>query len=254
VLGVTVAVEMVQRHPGPGLETAPVSKRVNPDEREIFELAPLPSAVPREERSVGAADRLLDEEPAAPQAPEPDALEIIGPLNERERRATAGASAPAAGAIPPSPQEATTRESVTGPRDHAAAVDAERQLEADAPDLAARSGKSADGAFVEKSGRKVEVRQRRSIAKEGDGIDEPVTIAVILEIGGETLWVGRSTPCDESTWDVEVTMHEGVVVTVAPMIDGVPDHAARRCRPLDLTGVYLEGLPAGSTVARIIVK
>ncbi len=85
VLGVTVTVEMARRNPEPSLSGPPYRDGRSVQEREeIFQLAPLPTANPDENRPLGATERLLEEEPVAPGAPEPAALEVIGPLRTTE--------------------------------------------------------------------------------------------------------------------------------------------------------------------------
>lgn len=93
VLGITVAMEVAQRNPEPSL-SRPSAQRTRPvnEREEIFKLAPLPTANPNETRPLGATDRLLEEEPVQPAPPEPQPLEVIGPLPAGEPMVDTGKS------------------------------------------------------------------------------------------------------------------------------------------------------------------
>lgn len=105
-LAVTVVVEVARQNstqPLPARSAAP-SPAAAPGESEIFQLQPLPtSPIPQEEELIGASDRLLASPINEPQADEPEALDVRGPLpgpvdtNEKsgrlqksERRSTGG--------------------------------------------------------------------------------------------------------------------------------------------------------------------
>jgi hypothetical protein len=81
VIGVTLAWEVARQSPGPG--HLPLERRqdVPAEDREIFQLRPLPtSSVSPEEEAIGAADRLLTTPLPSPKLDEPAPLEIVGPL------------------------------------------------------------------------------------------------------------------------------------------------------------------------------
>ena len=106
-LAVTVALEVARRSPAPSTSPRPPapSPAAAPDESEIFQLQPLPtSPIPQDEELIGASDRLLASPVNEPQADEPEALDVRGPLpvpkdtnptpgrlQESERPSTVGA-------------------------------------------------------------------------------------------------------------------------------------------------------------------
>lgn len=86
-LAVTVAIEVVRRPPEPP-PAAP--RRIPtpapaPGPSEFFQLSPLPSpATPEGEELLGATDRLLASPLAEAPLPEPDPIDVRGPLSEEE--------------------------------------------------------------------------------------------------------------------------------------------------------------------------
>lgn len=262
VLGVTVAMEVARRNPQPTLGDGAPRRVINQDEREIFPLAPLPTAVPNENRPLGATDRLLEEAPSAPKAPEPAALEIVGPLSEEEHRVAVGAPkktpADTADSTDSTPRDDRTprQETMNGEAGadspEAATEGGSRRLDAAGPGLP--QAKAASAAAVREPGGKIEAGRLRSAETESGGTEIPASVGVALTLGGKKVWAGRSTPCAQLSWKVELLITKGVVVAVTPLIDGAPDPATLSCRPTGLVGVTLEGLPDGPTTGLIVAE
>jgi len=95
VIGVGIAFELQRRHPQPVVKYENHGHVVSKSEKDgYFQLQALPTAVPGEEALLGATDHLLAEPgPESPEAEEPPALVVIGPLTEEERVADRGGNA-----------------------------------------------------------------------------------------------------------------------------------------------------------------
>lgn len=255
VLGVTVTLEMARRNPTPTSRPEPRPRVINHDDREIFELAPLPSAVPNPSRPLGATDHLLDEEPAHPPVPEPQAVEIIGPLTDEEH-------AEIAEPAPASSPEGVTEESVPSlgsvekraekmgvdkrrvPASEAAGI--RRKRDASAPPGRTRGDAVSGKALTTSSSYESRI---------GDGaVDRAGTIPAVVTMGGVELWAGWSSNCTESRWDVVFGVQDGVVVTVERPVGHPKTPAEEECLLLDFVGTVLDGVSDGRHVAEVVLR
>jgi len=255
VLGVTVTLEVARRNPTPTLKPDSRPRVINQDEREIFELAPLPTAVPDPNRPLGATDQLLEEEPEHPAAPEPRALEIIGPLTDEEHAEIADPRP--ASSRPAPPQEAAS--SVGTAAGEADSMDIE-ELRAFAPDTnrvarkqraSSKSGRSRDEGVT---------RESRTAAAgkpitDDDGTRSPRgTIPAALIMDGIELWAGQCSPCAVPRWTVLITVEDGVVVTVETAPDDPLLLSDEACLLHDFVGTALGGITDGRHFAEVILR
>lgn len=253
VFGVTVAVEVARRNPEPSLtRPTPVHRRPAPDKDEIFELAPLPTASPDDNRPLGAADHLLQEEPQQPVAPEPDPLEVMGPLPRDAATKIAGRS------IPSSDQPAISEtehpeEIVTGSLEPMAR---ERRLGstgesagavAPAPPKAARLVAREDDAATAQSSGKSTV----ALDAVADGKTNPAT-GVILRIDGTDHRPGRRLMCPAGTRQVRIEVRENTVVGMELLTDET--EIGDGCRLEELLGSILPGVGDGSYLAEVVIQ
>ena len=255
VLGVTVTVEMVLRNPSPTTDR-PTTITATSDDREIFELAPLPTAVPDDNRPIGATDRLLEEQPPPPAAPEPSALEVVGPLTadefsiatesapaalkkdkaladtevETRGAGSAGMGATLRGADPPAP--------ATGRREKwdDAPADGDRSL----------SRSTASAAGVESTG-KIDTE---SVERERQADSFPVSML----IDGIEVWTGAATICGEGRWPVVLKIQNGTVVDLRSTGGATEEEAAGVCRPAGIIGLAISGVSDGEVTAEIVVR
>jgi len=218
VLGVTVAMEVARRNPQPELDRTTAPRVVNHDDTEIFQLAPLPSAVPSENRPLGATDHLLEEDLESPAAPEPEPLEIMGPLPTGDLPSDddAAAAAPA-------------REEKGGLRAAAGA------------DAAAASAPSAARLAADETpaGRAKGEPKRAALA-------HPVAVTV----DGAVIWSGRSSCLCETPIEIRIRVRDGVIAE-ATEVSGGRSGATRSCLPADLVGARIEGVADGEHRAEI---
>lgn len=220
VLGVTVTLEVARRNPQLPLDR-PASPRVmNHDDEAIFELAPLPSAVPDEHRPMGATDRLLEEELQSPEAPEPAPLEIMGPLPSGQLPTDPDATAADVAAD-------DTTQLRSAPEPHRKTAKAPQAAGVAAETAASRERKSGKG---------------RSVAAHH----------VSLVVDGVHIWTGWSSCPQERSLTLRIRVRHGVIVEA-----GVPDadRAGREsCLPTALVGAAVEGLSGGEHLAEIVVS
>jgi hypothetical protein len=254
VLGVTVALEMARRNPSPTL-THPVPQRdlsvQKPDE--IFKLAPLPTAVPHDNRPLGAADHLLEEEPALPPAPEPAPLEVMGPLNtEAPSMATGGLS------LSPEDRSAVKNEEletqITAQRDQDQAMkERPRRTEK-------RSAENESEATFERN--RAQPASDRE-AKEGTsagGLSQPsaagkpksAAVSVVLLIDEKVVWSGLSLSCPATRRSVRIEVRENLVFAVESVV-GADDPVTNSCLPDGFIGSSLHGVGDGIFLAEFVV-
>lgn len=244
VLGVTVAVEMSRRHPEPT-----VSTRVNAaiDDEAIFELAPLPTAVPDEHRPLGATDRLLEEELPQPPAPEPAALDVIGPLESGTEKDDSTKTA--------DPDRTRREEKHAGNRPEISGRTDQR---------AAAPQPMAAGIQTDTSPGSLDASEERSSAKgmslrsaardRGVRAEAPATaIASVAGASGE-LWRGPAEGCPAGTWAVVVVVVEERVTDIIDRPTAGDERRAAACRPLALLGAEIAGAPDGELEATIVVE
>ncbi len=256
VLGVTVATEMARRNPTPTLSPTPSRQHRPVAERdEVFKLAPLPTAVENDNRPLGAADHLLEEEPALPAVSDPVPLEVIGPLDT---------AAP----------EADRAES-TAPEDLRSADDAGefalRQDEAARPAPAKRGAGSGVVGSVELKAESELTRQgiptdadRPSAAelavvgKDGQakaaGEPPKMEVSVVLLIDDVVVWLGSSTSCQAGRWPVRIEVAENAVSAIAPVTAEDKEKQARSCIPDEVIGSPLDGVANGTHLGELIVS
>jgi len=256
VLGVTVATEMARRHPGPTPSPTPSQNhRIIEERDEIFKLAPLPTAVPNDNRPLGAADHLLEEEPALPAASEPAPLEVIGPLN---------AAAPSM-----SPAEST---SDADPRSKDEAGGLELRSEETARPAPGKKGAvSRTGGSMELKTEAESMRQQRPTDDHLQSRVEPSAVGqpspgraaggppstettIVVLIDDVVVWTGSSASCQIGRWEVQIEVAGDAVSTLAPVIAEGVDQGAVACIPEGLIGSRLEGVDNGIHRGELIVK
>ncbi len=255
VLGVTVTLEVARRNPAPSPRPEPRPRIINHDDREIFELAPLPSAVPNNNRPLGATDHLLEEEPAHPPAPEPQAVEIIGPLTDEEH-------AEIADPAPASSRAGVTEKSVPS------LGGVEKRAEKKGVEKRRVPASEAAGITREKDGSPSPGRTRGDTvsgkaqtaspgyeSRDSDGaFDRAGTIPAVVTMGGVEIWGGWSSNCTESRWDVVLGVQDGVVVTIEPPAGHPKTPAEEECLLLDFVGTVLDGVSDGRHVAEGVLR
>ena len=178
-LAVTVAVE-VARHPTepPPAAARPVATPAPPPRpSDFFQLKPLPtSPAPPGEEPLGAADRLLASPPAEAPLPEPEPLDVRGPLAEEE---IAGRSddthdlGKTSNEVGKSPSRATS-ETVTDKRQRSA------------PDQAG-AGPTAGSAVAAPQARRLEDEAEATVSSlaDGDKKETQVSSATLVLIGAD---------------------------------------------------------------------
>lgn len=245
VLGVTVAMEVARRNPQPSFQQpAPARDPSAVDRREIFELAPLPTAQPDENRPLGAEDRLLDEEPVEPTAPEPQPLEVMGPLPEDEPAATAPRRmAPATEKRPAVEAEEAEAKVVAPP---APAVGRNELADRfDAPAKREKSDASVD-------------RDRSSVSREsgkGAALHQPqgdrpaASLAVVIHLDGVVYWSGETVDCGPGSWRGRIEIRDSVVVTLEPD----EQEPGIGCDPETLLASKLSRVEDGGYLVEIVV-
>lgn len=254
VLGVSVAVEVVRRNPEPALRQPASSHDVRDrDREEIFELAPLPSAIPDDNRPLGAADHLLEEKPPPPSAPEPAPLEVIGPLPTDESTTIGDGSHP-----PPEHEEAredgdrgdmvldsldeSARQRTSPPTESSAGA------VAPAPAKAARSFAREDRAVLAEGAGK-----ERSEAVAETGRESDATTDVIVRIDGVEVRTGSRLSCSDGARPVRVEVLDGRVVSIEPLTRGNGSGAGDECPLDDLVGLSLPGVGDGSHTGDVVI-
>ena len=257
VLGVTVTVEMVRRNPSPITVKPTRTITASSDDREIFELAPLPTAVPDDNRPVGATDHLLEEQPPPPAAPEPSALEVVGPLTADEF-SIATENAPATlkrdkvladaefenrGASSMG-EEATLRDGDLS----AAPTTGRREKRDDEPADGDRSFSQSipSAAGVERSG-KIDTE---AVERERQVDSFPISML----IDGIEVWAGASTICGVGRWPVVLDIQDGIIIDLRSTDGVTKDEAAGACRPAGIIGSAISGVSDGEVTAEIVVR
>jgi hypothetical protein len=256
VLGVTVAMEMGRRNPAPTL-SRPLHQRDRsvrePDK--IFELAPLPTAMPDDSRPLGAADHLLEEEPTLPEAPEPAPLDVVGPLTT-----AAPFNAPVE-PIPSTQQRLSAREegleieSVESAQERPAKklsrtpADGVDQIGSGAPTT--RDQLPTESARKPPPWRVGVGKSRPAPAATGGG--ESRLVSVVLQIDDHPVWSGSSSACRAGTWPVRIEVRGGVVSAMEPDAAAAKDKTAAPCTPEALIGSSLEGVGDGFYFGEFVV-
>lgn len=255
VLGVTVTLEVARRNPTPNTQPEPRPRVINHDDREIFELAPLPSAVPNPNRPMGATDHLLEEEPAHPPAPEPQAVEIIGPLTDEEH-------AEIADPAPASSRAAVAKETVSS------VASVEKRAKKMGVENRRVSTPGAAGSTREQQGSPPPGRTREDggsgkalttssgyESRIGDSaLRRAGTIPVVVTIGGVEVWAGWSSICPEARRGVVIGIQDGVVVTVEPPAGEPETSSGDECLLLDFLGTVVDGISDGRHVAEVVLR
>jgi hypothetical protein len=250
VLAVTVTLEVAHRHPGP-TPTAATVPRGAPfsADNEIFELAPLPTANPNEDRPLGAVDRLLDEQPPDPSPQELQPLDVIGPLSDDgagkvgERKVEVARSKEVdsltLGRSQVQDSHATRREADPAgpPRPVAGAV----QPGAVAPG-AAIEGHDLEAAATTKAGG-LESSSGRA------GVNRATVI-----IAGVEVWVGAAQTCPTGARGIEIVVDDGRVTGVIAAAGKVePGAGPPLCVPEGLIGTTLSGIADGTHFADLLI-
>lgn len=254
VLGATVALEMARRHPGPTPEAGGAAhSRPIQSEAEIFELAPLPTANPEEERPLGAADRLLAEEPPIPAPPEPQPLEVLGPLPGADpTREPEGA--PSSTTAPPTGKGRAGEDSAVSSRDlttgappstRAAAIGTGDAAPAAVNDESRESSSSLKG-VAQAAG------AERSRPKRDQDAGRIGASPVVLVIDDSEVWWGMASSCADPATRVQVEVRDGVVVAVNPLREEDGAEEPSPCRPEGLVGATLADFGDGMHTAEII--
>jgi hypothetical protein len=254
VLGVTVAMEMARRNPAPSLSRpSPQRDRPVAEREEIFELAPLPTANPDDNRPLGAVDRLLEEVPPQPLAPEPAPLEVMGPLPTDTflEDAVEPSSSPDSRVVPESEGLKSTVMDSPDPsmkKNLLAQPAASEEAASVAPAMKHRSRAAEDRevtARVAEAGK----AGRGAIA----GQRQVVMLEVVVRIDGTEVWTGSSSACAVGTWAVRIEIIEHTVVAAEPRVGGAKDEAPRGCMPSNLIGAILDDVRDGIYLAEIVV-
>jgi hypothetical protein len=257
VLGVTVAMEVAQRNPGPTpASEEPERHRRVVAEEEIFELAPLPTADPEENRPIGAVERLLDEEPSPPPSPEMAPLEVIGPTSTDVggdaplRSEKAAARADLAESVA-EPQVASQPAALTTARD---------------ADIGSSAGREAGkGGAVEDKKRETEddmVVGKVSVGAQAMNKARPAPEELDLErtaptvrlvVAGTEVWSGAVRNCPEGRWPLRVEVRDGVVVSTERGSSERSEESSSLCIPEDLLGATVRGVEDGWHAADLVV-
>lgn len=255
VLGVTVATEMARRNPTPTLSPpSPQQNRPASEREEIFKLAPLPTAVPNDNRPLGAVDHLLDEEPAIPSAPDPAPLEVIGPLNTVAPSTAAAESLSAAktGAADDDGEgEARLREAAKpAPAKKSAVSRADGSTRPENEAEIMGPGKPTDGHRKSKAG----ISTLGTLSQDqATGRSQRTVVSVLLLVDDVAVWTGSSANCQNGRWPVWITVEEGVVSAIAPVIVAGKDTRTDSCTPDAIIGSSLDGIGNGVHPGEMIV-
>lgn len=255
VLGVTVATEMARRNPTPTLgPTSSQQNRPVAEREEIFKLAPLPTAVPNDNRPLGAADHLLEEEPALPAAPEPAPFEVIGPLS------TAAPSTSTTDSISASDARSADEDGNLELRQRETARPAPAKRE-----TVPRADSSTDpGAEAEFKRQEIPTDGYRESAAEPSaagklsqgqtkGRPHGMVVSVLLLIDDIVVWTGSSTNCQSGRWPVRIDVEGLAVSAIAPVVDKGEDNEAVSCISDAFIGSGLEGVGNGTHLGELLV-
>jgi len=254
VIGVTVAVEVARRNPEPSLTRPnPVHQRPASDSDEIFELAPLPTARPDDNHPLGAADHLLQEDPQPPAAPEPDPLEVMGPLPiEAQKTIVSEANPSGRPAASKAEDLVETENRPSAPVAREQVVDATGASSgalAQAPPKGARLATADDrSATARPSGKSVD-----SLGAFAEGKTEPVD-GVILRIDGTDYRTGRWVRCPTGRRKVRVEVRANTVVEMVLLADENDTEAGAICSLDNLIGSTISGLGDGRYLGEIVIE
>jgi hypothetical protein len=242
VLGATVIIEVNRRNPGPSIESiTTASKEQRQTER--FTLAPLPtSALPPEDRPLGASDRLLASPIAEVQLDDPPPLEVLGPLEEGERLQVADEVSGVATAGVTTEPSATTAD-----------TDAEKRRSAETALPTAKSARA---------------RQREEVA-EKDSTDRDDALRswaaarpmgraqLFVFIDGKSAWrefVPAAT-CKSGRYAVRIVVAAGVVREARPVGGAASASPSQRLCAADLVlQLEIEGVADGEYPAEVVVE
>jgi len=255
VLGVTVATEMARRNPTPTLSPpSPQQNRPVGEREEIFKLAPLPTAVPNDNRALGAVDHLLEEEPATPAAPEPAPLEVMGPLNT-DARSTAAAESLSAEDTRSADDDGELESGLTEAAEPAPArtasgsrADGSMEPRTDAEFM--RQGMPTDGHRKFKAGTSAAATLSQDQAT---GRSQRAVVSVLLLIDDVAVWTGSSASCQNGKWPVRIEVAGNVVSAIEPVNVGGKDKQTASCTPEAFIGSSLEGVGNGIHLGEFIV-
>lgn len=254
ILGVTVAMEMARRNPAPSLSRpSPQRERPSAEREEIFELAPLPTANPDENRPLGAVDRLLEEVPPQPIAPEPAPLEVMGPLptDTFSEDAVEPSSSPGSRVAPEGKGlELKLKESQDSPvtSESFAQTDASEEAASPAPLKKERSRADEDWESTTRMSDAGKL-SRGAIT----GRRPAVALEVVVRIDGTEVWTGSSSACGVGTWAVRIEVLERTVVAAEPWVGGAENEVHEGCVPDNLIGAVLDDVRDGLYLAEIVV-
>lgn len=253
VLGVTVAVEVANRNPSPSL-SRPSRQRPAPDREKIFELAPLPSAVPDDNRPLGAADHLLEEELPQPTAPEPAPLEVMGPL--------------------PTDGTAKIQDEMLPSSDHRAIPETKQSGETVPNSMdsqAVEPGLPSTGKSAVASSKAPPKRERTYLREDREATPAPLqesqitldsvagrpqkkAAGVLLRIDGIEYRTRSSTTCAAGEWNVQIEVRKNVVVGIE-LVPGQNDYeVGDGCRLEDVVDSILAGVGDGTHLAEIVIQ
>lgn len=251
VLGVTIALEVARRNPEPTLQRPARSRSTFQDDRGVFELAPLPSAVPDDDRPVGATDQLLEEQPAVPEAPAPVALEVIGPLTtEQGVQESEEPTSRAENELRVAPPTGPTVEGGTGPAKKTrpgtgSLADAQGTSELTA------AGSGRDNVSDDQTSPAAQPSSASSSVERDKAarFSRPAALSGTLVVEGVEVWGGRMTGCVVGVWSAVLEIRDGTIVTFEPAIE-----AGERCRAEGLIGTAIGGLTAGRHTVQLEVR
>jgi hypothetical protein len=261
VLGVTVTLEVARRNPTPAVDRPAAPRPERHDDREIFELAPLPSAVPAENRPVGATDQLLDEDLDQPEVPEPAALEVLGPLasdeaiGEQRQRGAAADRAPEAPTGPPEPSNAVedaARAAGEGTKTGKDSQSASRRQPFGSGPVEQATGPSA--APLAKAERATPGAATVSGAAhdEAGRLDAGGPSEAALLVAGAEVWRGPAPGCAVGRHTITVEVVDGAVIGVDT--GGAAAAPGEECRIDQLVGTSLPGVDDGPQPAELVVR
>lgn len=228
-LAVTVAVEVSRRPPGP---LRPATGRLPaPQEtpHQPYQLRPLPtSTIPEEERPLGAVDRLLASPPAEAPLPEPEPLDVRGPLNEGEMT---GAKIGAKAAAGPATRLAET----PAPR----GLSAQRRVppSADEADAAAPgTGHLELQSNARETGRRERVKQQAAVE---------AWLVLLLSDGSRAAALALPPEAHAVSLPLVVTVSGGVIAGIEAAHGGSPGEDALRSIRDAVAGRPVPGLADG---------
>jgi hypothetical protein len=263
VLGVTVTLEVARRNPTPAVDRPTAPRPAQHDEREVFELAPLPSADRAKDRPIGATDRLLEEDLDQPEAPEPAALEVVGPLTSNEvvgeepQLREAAPDTDRAAAAPPArlelqEVEGDSAQGTSGsPETGKAAPAMRRQPPPEPAPAGLATGSSAAGSEKSEASKSV-VATFGGTGPDEAGRSVAAGSEAVLLVADAEVWRGLVDGCSMGRWSITIEVVNGAVVDLDLGVEVAA--LGEGCRIDDMIGALVSGVDDGRRPAELVVR